>query len=96
MSPSRVTPPFVPRGTCSHGAVIKNGSPLAKMPSSELNVSDVTAAYCAIIPIGSSFCKTGAYGPAETGTFDEMNGVLNSRYMCSNMSTQAKPELART
>lgn len=77
--PPIVTPPFVPRGTRFQGAVIKKGVVCARIPSSEENVSAATAAYCATIPMGRSFCRVGRCGPAPIGRFDEIKGVLLSR-----------------
>lgn len=43
-SPVVVTPPFVPGGTVRHGAVMRKGFVLERMPSSDEKVSAATAA----------------------------------------------------
>jgi hypothetical protein len=48
------------------------------------------------MPIGSSLSSVGAYGPGEMGRFDEMKGVLLSRYKWIIMRIAANPELANT
>lgn len=66
------------------------------MPSSEEKVSDATAAYCAMIPIGRSFVRAGKYGPGEMRRCEEVNGMLVSRYAWARMRMLAKPLLAKT
>jgi hypothetical protein len=66
----------VPLGTRLHGAVIKNGVVRARMPSSELNVSAATAAYCAMMPMGSKPCSNGKEGVTVRGRREEMKGLL--------------------
>lgn len=43
-NPVVVTPPFVPGGTVRHGAVMRKGLVLERIPSSEEKVSAATAA----------------------------------------------------
>ena len=50
--PVGVTPPFVPFATWRQGCVMRKGAVVLRMPSSELRVSAVAAAYEAMIPIG--------------------------------------------
>jgi hypothetical protein len=61
--------------------VIRNGVVRARMPSSELKVSAATAAYWAMMPIGSNPSSTGNDGVTARGSRDEMNGfeLLKSR-----------------
>ena len=74
-----MTPPFVPRGTRFQGAVIRNGVEVARIPSSELKVSEATAAYCATMPRGRILTRDGKYGPGESWRCEEVKGVLVKR-----------------
>ncbi|KAH3676437.1 hypothetical protein WICMUC_002068 [Wickerhamomyces mucosus] len=49
INPTLETPPFVPGGT-GLKVVINIGDDLDRIPNSEDHVSDITVAYCAIIP----------------------------------------------
>ncbi|KAI7164455.1 hypothetical protein KC319_g23451, partial [Hortaea werneckii] len=98
-NPSIVTPPFVPRATFRHGAVIRNGLPLARMPNSDENVSAATAAYCTSTPIGNTLSRSaGTQGPGPPGKCEDMNGPFAFRriHVCATISRQATPEFART
>ncbi|KAI7134513.1 hypothetical protein KC352_g30714, partial [Hortaea werneckii] len=97
-NPSIVTPPFVPRATFRQGAVIRNGLPLARIPSSDENVSAATAAYCTSTPIGNTLSRFGTEGPAASGKCEEIYGPFAFRriHVCATISTQATPEFAST
>ncbi|KXT14253.1 hypothetical protein AC579_6703 [Pseudocercospora musae] len=79
-NPSIVTPPFVPFATFFQGAVIITVSPFDKIPSSDANVSAATAAYCAMMPIGSTW----------------WTGEMPMWYAWLRIRIHAQPEFAQT